>query len=78
MRRFFKLDGQAPGVVIAKVKGGGTGAVAGLRPLELIVEVNGEGVSSARDFQERTKGRKDLSFTVRRLSATRIVPIKLP
>lgn len=78
VRRFFKLDGQAPGVVIAKVKGGGTGAVAGLRPLELIVEVNGEGVSSARDFQERTKGRKDLSFTVRRLSATRIVPIKLP
>lgn len=77
VRKYFKLDENAPGVVIAKVKGGGVGAVAGLRPLELILDVNGEGVTSAKDFQEKTHGKKDLSFTVRRLSATRIVPIKL-
>lgn len=77
VRKYFKLDENAPGVVIAKVKGGGVGAVAGLRPLELILDVNGEGVTSAKDFQEKTRDKKDLSFTVRRLSATRIVPIKL-
>ena len=78
VRKYFKFDEKAPGVVIAKVKGGGTGAVAGLRPLEIITEVNGVGVTSAKDFQEKTKGRKELSFTVRRLATTRIVPIKLP
>jgi len=77
VRKYFKFDDQAPGVVIAKVKGGGVGAVSGLRPLELIIEVNGEGVSSAKDFQEKTRGKTDLSFTVRRLANTRIVPIKL-
>ena len=59
------------------MKGGGTAAVAGIRPLELILEVNGENVVSAKDFVEKTKGKKDLTFTVRRLTATRMVPIKL-
>ena len=77
VRKYFKLDADASGVVVAKIKGGGVAAVAGVRPLELVVEVNGEGVKSAKDFLEKTKGRKDLSFTVRRLTATRIVPIKL-
>ena len=77
VRKYFKFDDKAPGVVIAKVKSGGVGAVAGLKPLELIIEVNGEGVTSAKDFQEKTKGKKELNFTVRRLSNTRVVPIKL-
>ncbi|MBO7237624.1 MAG: hypothetical protein J6V45_06040 [Kiritimatiellae bacterium] len=77
VRKYFKFDDKAPGVVIAKVKSGGVGAIAGLKPLELITEVNGEGVTSAKDFQERTKGKKELNFTVRRLSNTRVVPIKL-
>ena len=77
VRKYFKFDDQAPGVVVAKVKGGGTAAVAGIRPLELILEVNGEGIASAKDFAEKTKGKKDLTFTVRRLTTTRMVPIKL-
>ncbi|MGN0854203.1 MAG: hypothetical protein ACI4R9_01635 [Kiritimatiellia bacterium] len=78
VRKYFKFDEKSPGVVISKVKGGGTGAVAGLRPLELITEVNGEDVTSAKDFQEKTKDKKELNLTVRRLANTRIVPIKLP
>ena len=77
VRKYFKFDEKAPGVVVTKVKGGGTAAVAGIRPLELILEVNGENVVSAKDFVEKTKGKKDLTFTVRRLTATRMVPIKL-
>ena len=77
VRKYFEFGDKAPGVVIAKVKSGGVGAVAGLKPLELIIEVNGEGVTSAKDFQEKTKGKKELNFTVRRLSNTRVVPIKL-
>ena len=77
VRKYFKFDEAAPGVVVAKVKGGGVAAVSGIRPLELIIDVNGEGVKSAKDFVEKTKGKKDLSFTVRRLTNTRMVPIKM-
>lgn len=78
VRKFFKFDENAPGVVVAKIKSGGPAAVAGLRQMELITEVDGEGVKSAKDFQERLKGKKDVTLTVRRLSTTRIVPLKLP
>ena len=77
VRKYFKLSDDAPGVVVAKVKSGGVAAVAGVRPLELIIDVNGEGVKSAKDFAEKTKGAKELDFTVRRLSATRVVPVRL-
>ena len=77
VRKYFKFDDNAPGVVVAKVKSGGVAAVSGIRPLELIIDVNGEGVKSAKDFLEKTKGKKDLNFTVRRLTNTRVVPIKM-
>ncbi len=77
VRKYFKFADDAPGVVVRKIKAGGPAAVAGIRPLELIIEVNGEGITSAKDFAEKTKGKKDLTFTVRRLTKTRMVPIKL-
>ena len=75
VRRFFKFDDQAPGVVIAKIKPGSPAAVAGLKVFELITEVNGEKVTSAKDFAAKIKDRKDLVFAVRRLSQTRMVKI---
>ncbi len=77
VRKYFKFGDDAPGVVIAKVKGGGPAAVAGLKPLELITQVNGEDVKDAKDFLAKVKDKKDLTFSVRRLTATRVVPIKL-
>ena len=77
VRKYFKFDGAASGVVIDKIKGGGPAAVAGLKPLELILQVNGEDVKDAKDFLAKTKDKKDLTFSVRRLTATRVVPIKL-
>lgn len=77
VRKYFKFDDAASGVVIKKIKGAGPAAVAGLKPLELITLVNGEEVHSAKEFLEKTKGKTDLTFSVRRLTATRIVPIKL-
>ena len=77
VRKYFKFGDDAPGVVIVKIKGGGPAAVAGLKPLELITQVNGEDVKDAKDFLAKVKDRKDLTFSVRRLTATRVVPIKL-
>ncbi len=75
VRRFFKFDDAAPGVVIAKVKPGSPAAVAGLMPYELVTEVNGEKVTGAHDFAAKVKGKADLVMSVRRLAQTRIVKI---
>ena len=77
VRRYFKLGEKDSGVVVSKVKSGGVAAVAGLKPLELVLQVNGEDVSSAKDFISKTKGKKDLTLKVQRLTTTRMVPIKL-
>ena len=75
VRRYFKFDDEAPGIVIARVKPGSPAAVAGLKPFELVTEVNGEKVSGAKDFAAKIKGKADLVFAVRRLAQTRMVKI---
>ena len=77
VRTYFRLDDDAPGVVVSKLKPGDPAAVAGLRPYEIITDVNGKPVKSAKEFGAAIKGKKELTFSVRRLTATRIVRISL-
>ena len=77
VRAFLKLADDAPGVVITKMQEGSPSAVAGLRPFEVITSVNGEPVPTSIRFSELIKGKQDLTFSVRRLDATRIVRIQL-
>ena len=77
VRAYLKLADDAPGVVITKMQEGSPAAVAGLRPFEVITSVNGEDVPSSKRFAEMIKGQKDLTFSVRRLDATRIVRMQV-
>ena len=77
VRAYLKLADDAPGVVITKMQEGSPAAVAGLRPLEVITSVNGQDVTSAKRFAEMIKDSKDLTFSVRRLDATRMVQLKV-
>ena len=77
VRTFFRFGDDAPGVVISKLKHGDPAAVAGLRQYEIITDVNGKPVKSAKEFGAAIKGQKELTFSVRRLTATRIVRISL-
>ena len=77
VRGYFKLDDKAPGVVVVKVQPGNPAAIGGVRPLEIITHVNNEPVTSAKDFAKKVKGQKHLTFSVRRLAATRVVRIEL-
>ena len=77
VRGYFKFAEDAPGVVIVKVQPGNPAAIGGLRPLEIITHVNNEPVTGAKDFARKVKGKKDLTFAVRRLAATRVVRIDL-
>ncbi|MBP5321792.1 MAG: PDZ domain-containing protein [Kiritimatiellae bacterium] len=77
VRGYFRMDPETSGVVITKVKAGSPAAVAGLHPLEIITKINETPIKDAKHFQELLKDKKDITFTVRRLTATRMVRIQL-
>lgn len=77
VRGYFRFDDDAPGVVIAKVKPGSPAAIAGLRPYEIVTEVDGAKVADAKSFAAAVKDRKEITLSVRRLSATRMVKISV-
>ena len=77
VRGFFKLEDDAPGVVVSKVKPGDPAAVAGLRPLEVVTHVDDKPVADVKALREAVNGKTEFNLSVRRLAATRIVRVKM-
>ena len=74
-RRYLKFAPDAPGVVVAKLEPGEKAAVAGLKPYEVIVSVDGQPVRNVKDFETLSAGKDELKLIVNRLSAERSVRI---
>lgn len=64
LRQQFELDEKAKGVVITEVDEAGSGAEKGLRPGDVIVEVDQEEVSTPGQVAERVQKAKDEGFRV--------------
>ena len=65
LRRRYKLDSQAKGVLVLDVKEGSAGKKGGLRPGDLIIEVAPDTVSTPKELQERIdRARKSKRKTV--------------
>ena len=64
LRTQFELGEDAEGVVITDVKSDGTAAEKGLRPGDIIVEVDQEEVKTPGDVADRVKRAKDEGFRV--------------
>lgn len=77
VRQFFKMDAGASGVVVVKVKSGGPAAVAGLKPFEIVTDIDGVGIRDAKDFAAKIKDVRKFTLSVRRLTTTRVVPLDL-
>lgn len=75
VRNYFQLKPKDTGVLVAAVKPGSPAAVAGIKPYEMIISVNGTPVTGIADFKKLSTGDAALRFGVRRLTATRIVTI---
>ncbi len=77
VRQYLNLTDDAPGVVVSKLEPGQRASVAGLRPFEIITEVDGQPVTSAAVFGTLVEGKKDLKFTVKRAQKERVVKVAL-
>jgi len=73
IRSHLRLGDDEPGVVVANLKPGGRASLAGLRPFEIIVEVDGEPVADAAAFGELVKDKTELRLAVRRGTRSRVV-----
>jgi hypothetical protein len=76
VRNYLQLRPADGGVMVAKVRSGGPAAVAGIKPYEVIISVDGEPVADLAGFKKLIGGKSELRIGVRRLTVTRIVTIK--
>lgn len=80
VRNVLRLNAAAPGVVIADVVPGSKGAVAQIRPYEIITLINDQPVTSIKEFERlvrsaQARGRAE--FLVTNLGMSRIVDLDL-
>ncbi len=73
VKHYFRSKPGEPGLVVAALKPGAAAAVAGIKPYERILSVNGTAVRTLDDYRRLTSGGGELRLEVRRMSATRIV-----
>lgn len=75
--RYFQRNPQDGGVIVSKVEPGSRASVTGIRPYEIITHINDRPVMSASNFEELTKGQKELRISVKRMMRGRVVKITL-
>ncbi|MBL1217925.1 MAG: PDZ domain-containing protein [Planctomycetes bacterium] len=77
VRRYFQIQADEPGVIVSKVEEGGKAAIAGIKPYELIIAINGEPVHSADALKAAIEPGGEFRIRVRRMTKGRIVKIVL-
>ncbi len=77
VRKYFRKEKDEPGVIVSKVDPGSKASVAGLKPYEIISQINARPVNDVKDFEELIKGKTELNLGVSRMAISRTVKIKL-
>jgi hypothetical protein len=75
VRNHLGLQADAPGVVISALEPGKRGSVAGLRPFEIITDVDGAPVTGAAQFGSLLEGKDSVKLAVRRANMDRVVQL---
>ncbi len=78
LRRYFRLKDTDAGLLVSKVKAGSKASVAGIKPYEVIVSVNGTPVKTTAEFAAAVADQRELKIEVRRMANSRMVNIVLP
>ncbi|HMP82268.1 MAG TPA: hypothetical protein PKA41_06115 [Verrucomicrobiota bacterium] len=77
VRRYLQRKTDEPGVVISKVETGSKASVAGIKPYELITDVNDQPVHNVKDFERLTAAGGELKLSVKRMAKGRIVTVNV-
>jgi hypothetical protein len=77
LRRYFRTKKDEKGVIISKIEPGSKASVAGLKPYEIITDVNDKPVMNAEDFEKLIAEGGELQLAVKRWTKGRVVKIEL-
>lgn len=77
VRRYFQESQESPGVIISKIERGSKASTAGLKPYEIIKEVNGTPVHSVEQFEDLLQKGDEFRLNVKRMTQTRVVKIRV-
>jgi hypothetical protein len=77
VRRYFRLMPQDPGVMIARIEPGSRASVAGIKPYEMIMQVNDVPVTDVKGFEKLVADGGQLKLSVKRMTKGRVVNIKM-
>jgi len=77
VRRYFQKADDEPGVIASKIEPGGKASVSGVKPYEIITEVNGTSVMNVKDFARLIEGQSRLRLAVKRMAEGRVATIRL-
>lgn len=77
VRRFYQLKPDDAGVILSKVEKGERGAIAGLKPFELITAVDDAPVKSVADVEKAIAAGGEFRLSVKRMTTGRIVKLKV-
>ena len=73
--RYFQRTPDEPGVIVSKIEPGGKASVSGIKPYEIINQVNDQPVNSVEDFENLIQQQADLRIAVKRMTRGRVVKI---
>ena len=81
VRRYFQKKPDDPGVIVSKVEPGSKAGVGGVRPFELITDVNDQPVSDVKAFEKLVKksmeAGEEIRLSVKRMHKGRVVKLKI-
>jgi hypothetical protein len=77
VRRYFRKENNEPGVIVSKIEPGSKASVAGLKPFEIINQVNAKPVGNVKDFEKLIIDKAELTLGVSRMAISRTVKINV-
>ncbi len=76
VRRYFQIKENDPGVILSKIEKGSKAAVAGLKPFEIVLNVNDAPIMNTKDFEKAVSAPGELKLSIKRMTEGRIVKVK--
>jgi S1-C subfamily serine protease len=77
VRRYFQKKPDEAGVIASKIEPGSKASVSGIKPFEIISQVNGQPVKNVKDFERLIRNQEELRLSVERMNKGRLVKIKM-
>lgn len=76
VREYLNLAKDAPGVVVCRVETGSSAVMAGIRPFEVITQINGAVIKSVEDVRKFIDSLDEMRLNVTRMTTDRVVTFK--